>query len=909
MSPHLIHPFLKSSRSAFRPCGVLLVLLLSALASPAQTYVWDPNGSGGGTGGTGTWDTTSLYWDNGTSSWPTSGASNIASFGGTAGTVTLTSGLVANGLSFSTTGYTLTGGSLAFNGVNPTIDSSVTATITDVPITAGSLTKTGTGAVSITSSSAANATAMTSALSGLQSITVSQGTLTFGVANSQNQPSLPAGLALTVASGATFSAAVTNLFSGSNNLNLSSLNNAGTIQLTQTGGSTSITLNNADASTFSGSFSGTNSMLTKNGAGSLAITSAAGFSRNIVHNSGTITLSQSGTLVNYSNVAGYALGTGATLTLDNSATNANRLRDTNTVVFNSTGGNLNLIGNSSAASDETVGNLTLSTGNTVMTVTPGSGQSASLTFGTATANRSGTGTALFRGTGLGSVGANTSRILFGAAPTLTNGILPWAVADTSASGAGSYFATYDSNGVQALTAGYIGYNASGSVTDNIRETSSVTTTSSKTINSLTVDASGSPTTVTNTGNTITVGSGGVLLSGNQSVSISGGTLAFGAAQAIFHATSSASSTISASLTGSGGWVKAGSGTLALTSPVSSITGVVSLNAGVLEAAVMANGLSGSSIGGGGAAATNLFFNGGALRYTGTGHSSNRLFTLGLSGGTLEASGTGALNMNGSGSIGLTGTNVSRTFTLGGTNTGANTFAPTLGNNGTGNTILSKTGAGTWILTAANTYSGGTTVTAGTLLVNNTTGSGTGTGAVNVSAGTLGGTGTISGAVTVGSAGFISPGSSPGNLTLGGGLDLSSGGTYVWELAAFSESSPGTDFDVITLTDGNLGLGGTSKVTLSFISGVTDPDGGNAFWGSNRTWKIIDITGSATNAGSTNIASITNGVFAAGSFSTAVGTGADLGDIYLVYTVIPEPSSLALLALAGSLLWVTRRRRD
>ncbi len=61
----------------------------------------------------------------------------------------------------------------------------------------------------------------------------------------------------------------------------------------------------------------------------------------------------------------------------------------------------------------------------------------------------------------------------------------------------------------------------------------------------------------------------------------------------------------------------------------------------------------------------------------------------------------------------------------------------------------KDGSGTVALSGANTYNGGTTVSAGTLLVNNTSGSGTGTGAVTVAASArLGGTGTISGAVTL-----------------------------------------------------------------------------------------------------------------------------------------------------------------
>ncbi len=58
--------------------------------------------------------------------------------------------------------------------------------------------------------------------------------------------------------------------------------------------------------------------------------------------------------------------------------------------------------------------------------------------------------------------------------------------------------------------------------------------------------------------------------------------------------------------------------------------------------------------------------------------------------------------------------------------------------------LTKTGRGKLKLSKANTYTGGTTVSKGTLLVTNRTGSATGTGAVQVNAGTLGGTGKISG---------------------------------------------------------------------------------------------------------------------------------------------------------------------
>jgi autotransporter-associated beta strand protein len=104
--------------------------------------------------------------------------------------------------------------------------------------------------------------------------------------------------------------------------------------------------------------------------------------------------------------------------------------------------------------------------------------------------------------------------------------------------------------------------------------------------------------------------------------------------------------------------------------------------------------------------------------------------------------------------------------------------------GTGGS-LTKTGKGELSLTKANTYTGGTTLEAGTLLVKNETDSATGSGAVQVNAGTLGGTGKIAGAVTVGTGisigAFLSPGNSatePGTLTIDDNtLTFNSASTY------------------------------------------------------------------------------------------------------------------------------------
>jgi autotransporter-associated beta strand protein len=105
--------------------------------------------------------------------------------------------------------------------------------------------------------------------------------------------------------------------------------------------------------------------------------------------------------------------------------------------------------------------------------------------------------------------------------------------------------------------------------------------------------------------------------------------------------------------------------------------------------------------------------------------------------------------------------------------------------GTGGS-LTKIGRGKLVLHHRNTYTGGTTIKRGKLMVNNIGGSGTGSGPVQVNGGTLGGKGIIAGAVTVGTgsgqAATLSPGyvhgvGSPGALTIQSALTFNSDATY------------------------------------------------------------------------------------------------------------------------------------
>ncbi len=125
--------------------------------------------------------------------------------------------------------------------------------------------------------------------------------------------------------------------------------------------------------------------------------------------------------------------------------------------------------------------------------------------------------------------------------------------------------------------------------------------------------------------------------------------------------------------------------------------------------------------------------------------------------------------------------------------------------GSGTLALAKGGAGILTLASANTYTGGTTVTQGSLLATNSSGSATGSGAVGVTAsGKLGGTGTVSGTVTIDSGGRISPGLSVGNLTVGS-LNLGTGSTLEFEFAGTNDLITVTSSGGLAITSGALTL--------------------------------------------------------------------------------------------------------
>jgi fibronectin-binding autotransporter adhesin len=218
----------------------------------------------------------------------------------------------------------------------------------------------------------------------------------------------------------------------------------------------------------------------------------------------------------------------------------------------------------------------------------------------------------------------------------------------------------------------------------------------------------------------------------------------------------------------------------------------------------------------------------------------------------------------------------------------------------GGNAITKTGAGTMVLSGTNTYTGATNVNVGTLLVNGDNSAATGTVTV-ASAATLGGTGTVGGATAI--SGSLTAGNSIGKLSFGSNLTLNAGSTFAWELSA-NETGRGSNYDAV-----NVGgtLGGSDAV---FKAVLTSGSFADAFWTTNRQWTNIFMNSAEDTAldfasifssfqyweGGTDVTPGTISTY--GSFSISGST--------LNWTAIPEPSS----ALAGLLLGfgLLRRRR-
>lgn len=308
-----------------------------------------------------------------------------------------------------------------------------------------------------------------------------------------------------------------------------------------------------------------------------------------------------------------------------------------------------------------------------------------------------------------------------------------------------------------------------------------------------------------------------------------------------------SGSVSGILGGTVGLTKSTSGTVALTG-TNSYSGATTITGGVLAVSFLTNGGSNSSIGRSGSGAANLVLNGGALRYTGPGASTNRLFTLGTGGGQIDASGSSAVTFISTGTVGTTGTGP-RTLTLSGTNAGDNTLAAVVPNQGANATSLAKNGSGTWVVSGNNSFTGAVTISVGTLKL------GAAGGASNTPLGTTAGSTAVSSGASLDLNGF----------TLGTAEALSITGTGAGGVGALTNGSAtaATYSGAVTIGSGGATIGGTGNIILSAALAAN----ANTLTKSGANTLTL-----SANSARTGAAEVSGGTLALAS-GTALGTSA------------------------------------
>jgi autotransporter-associated beta strand protein len=259
-------------------------------------------------------------------------------------------------------------------------------------------------------------------------------------------------------------------------------------------------------------------------------------------------------------------------------------------------------------------------------------------------------------------------------------------------------------------------------------------------------------------------------------------------------------------------------------------------------------------------------------------------TVSFTGGITAGSAATTLNFQGPGNMSVSGGSIAD-----------NAGSPS-------NTVAVSLTAGTLTLSSASTYSGGTTVSAGTLYVNNTTGSGTGSGAVNINGGTLAGSGKISGAVNLLSNTNLIPGSvaAPYATLSTGTLSLANNAGFTVTL-----NSDTTNSNSVLSVTGVASFGAGNGALLS----VTDVGTGTLAT-LNTVYTVVTsnaaVQGAFANLSPTNTIVASNGLVYGVAFNDSFAPAGG-GDVTLTLDAVPEPASLGLLGIGG-LAMMRRRRR-
>jgi autotransporter-associated beta strand protein len=351
----------------------------------------------------------------------------------------------------------------------------------------------------------------------------------------------------------------------------------------------------------------------------------------------------------------------------------------------------------------------------------------------------------------------------------------------------------------------------------------------------------------------------------------------------------------------------------------SYTGVTSCTGGDLGASVLANGGVNSSIGASAAAASNVVLNGGNLAYVGDSPAStNRMFTIGNFGGGISAKGLGAVHFTSTESIAFTdsalvtagafivgttykiatagttdftsigsannevgtrftatgagsGTGTafssnSRPFRLLGSVASTSVFDGKISDSANAPTHLSKSGSGTWAITAANDYTGPTAITEGTLLIE-------------------GSSPAASGSISVSAGAFLG-----GNGLSGGAVILQDGGGVTTRIRDWTGVA-GVGHDDLSVA--SLDAGGAAMKLHIDATGIAN------FTDSTRSFTILNTTGGITNFNPANVTITAPGFTGPGTWSLG-SAGSSLVLTYTTAVVISNYSTWANDPLKGNI---------